>query len=825
MFRYARIFLVFALFILIIGESEAQRKRGRSVSQAKGKGVVSGIVVDAQTKEILPTTSVRLFSHKDSSLVTGMISNADGSFRINTIKPGNYFLEVTFIGFRGKRIRNIKITPENYEIDLGNVELNLDPKLTEGVTVVAEKPRFEYRIDKKVVNVTEDISNSGGSAVEALQNIPSVEVDIEGNVALRGSSNFTVYIDGRPSVLQGSEALEQIPVSSIESIEIITNPSAKHDPDGMSGIINVILKKDHDIGWNGVVNATAGTFDTYSGNGLLNYTSKKYSFFTSVDYRKRNRSFDGEAGQERYYDDSTKFTNTLLDGSMNHSSYNLRIGGSYSLTDMSSISLSGSLGKREFARNNYHKSARWSSLNLDKAYYQNHGISADDRDYYKINMDFMHNFDKKGHKLTFNVDFSNYAADGDETSEELDATSSWEIIGDSVLKTMSSEEETNKRYYMKLDYELPIGEDGKFEAGIQSRIQRQEEDFLFYDFDNENNDFILNTTYSNTMNYKRDIHSAYVMNSGALYDIYYQLGLRGEYTYSKIGLLDTDEEYLIDRFDLFPTIHFSHNFSDTRQITAGYSRRVRRPRGRDLEPFRSYLDAENIMLGNPDLKPEFTDSYEIGFVNMLGDFTVTLEGYYRYTDELMTRIRTPQDDGVILHTFANMNSEQTYGSEIMINYMPNRNLSLNLFGNFYKFRLDGTVNDEDVDKNLSVWNSGLNGMYKFINNEFRSLALQMNFFYSAPSIRGQDEYKARFDASMGARYDFLDRKASISLNWMNMFNTSRMEFESRTAEIYSYNNFEMQWPAINLSISYRFNNVQRKKEDIDDMDIQEFQGY
>ena len=393
-------------------------------ASAPGNGHVKGIISDSTTDGGIEYATVGLYRQSDSTLVNGIVTAPSGAFDLKGIPNGQYYLDVNFIGYVKKRIRNITITPQSAMVDMGHIPLH--PNITQigDVQVIAQSNRVEYKIDKKVVNVSQDMAASGGTLVQVLENTPSVQVDVEGNVSLRGSGNFQLLIDGKPSVIQGSEGLQQIPASAVQNLEIITSPSAKYDPDGNAGIINIIMKKQKNIGIGGVINASIGTRNKYTTDFLLNFRQKKVNFFVGAEYANQKNYNKGEGERRTYERDSltndilsTSYQDMNSEGIFARRSLNLKGGFDYTLSELSSLSLSAAVNDRSFERNFTTENHWYSDPFVRDSFYLDNSIGTDKSRFYNINLDYMKKYDDKGHSLQASLYYS--AGKEDETEEEV----------------------------------------------------------------------------------------------------------------------------------------------------------------------------------------------------------------------------------------------------------------------------------------------------------------------------------------------------------------------------------------------------------------------
>ena len=464
------------------GQSYGQKPGQAPVT---GNGTLKGMIKDSTTTGGIEYATVGLYSQSDSTLVNGIVTDPSGEFVLKGIPNGVFYLDVNFIGYNKKRIHDITITPQSAMVDMGGISLHPNIIQIGDVQVVAQSNRVEYKIDKKVVNVSQDIASSGGTLVTVLENVPSVQVDVEGNVTLRGSGNFQLLIDGKPSVIQGSEGLQQIPASAVQNLEIITSPSAKYDPDGNAGIINIIMKKQKNLGIGGVINASVGTRDKYTTDFLLNFRQKKVNFFVGAEYANQKNYNKGEGERRTYERDS--LTNDILsttyqkmnsEGIFTRSSLNLKGGFDYTLSEKSTLSLSAAMNDRSFERNFTTKNHWYNDPFIKDSFYLDQSTGTHKSRYYNINLDYMKKYDDKGHSLQASLYYT--AGNDDEAEEEIvtGTDANYIATGAEPVRTRSRTTQPEFNVRAELDYIRPIGS-GKLEAGLQSRWDKDKSDYIF----------------------------------------------------------------------------------------------------------------------------------------------------------------------------------------------------------------------------------------------------------------------------------------------------------------------------------------------------------
>ncbi|MBN2466393.1 TonB-dependent receptor, partial [candidate division WOR-3 bacterium] len=515
---------VAAVIILTLAAASALfAQPGPEAGRGTAAGSITGQVYDADLDVPIEYANIVLRSLRDSSQVNGTITDKSGRFVLNGIRPGRYFVEVSFIGYRDKTVGNVAVGTGATK-DLGRLTLRQSAVAMPGVEATAERPTLEYRIDKKVVDVSKMATAASGTAVDVLENVPSVKVDVEGNLTLRGSSNYTVLIDGKPSPVEGSDALQQIPAGTIDKIELITNPSAKYDPEGISGIVNVLLKKQRQAGLSGTAGLDGGWPRRYGGSLLLNYRFNGLSLFAGANVR--NGRFPGTRMTESWtYDDSTgdtTFSNSSGTGDRGHSSYGLRAGGDYKFSNHDRTSLSVRYGDHGFGMNQSATYTRWISAATDTARELSRDSSRRGGDHISINLDHQHTFDREGHELAASVHYMRRG--GDEWSTNLLLDTLGNIISG------RREEETGPRQpiRMKLDYSLPLRTEDKFEAGYHAAIHRAQSNSRVFEYVSAADSFAFRPEYSQSVKYSDNIHALYTQYAGKLSGFGFQPALRVE---------------------------------------------------------------------------------------------------------------------------------------------------------------------------------------------------------------------------------------------------------------------------------------------------------
>jgi outer membrane receptor protein involved in Fe transport len=769
---------------------------------------ITGSIVDASNGQVVPYTSVAIYRAKDSTLITGVMSTFDGNFTISALPYGKFYLLTSFIGYKKQVVKNILLTPNNKIVDLGAVKIDPVSTSLKEVEVVGTKAPIAYQIDKKVIDISQNITASGGTVADALQNAPSVQTDVQGNVTLRGSSNFTVLVDGRPSPISGSEALQQIPANLVQNVEIITNPSAKYEAEGSAGIINIVMKKQKIQGGSGIFNATAGTGNKYSSNLNLTYKVSKFNFtlggdFTDFQMAMKNNmtNIDTLSGQT--------IKNQVIegDGHFHRQGWGVNGGIEYDMNDKNTLTLSGSVGSRKFSRpmTSYYYDSYLNLLNSTSTniFYTNNSTPEFKRDYSSVNLDYLLKLDTKGQQLSASAYFTG-GPDNNLSSLLVDTTDANRIhlTGNGTFdqETVQKSDETDLR--TKVDYTLPIGAKGKLEAGYQGRYQNNNASFTL------SNNGKPDSTRTDELNFKDQVQAGYVTFSNSMTFFDYQLGLRSEYENRLVNQEIQDKTYKVNRIDFFPTVHLTRQLPWDLQLQASYTRRINRPQTWNLDPFVVYMDPQTTRQGNAALLPEFTNSYELNLEKKLpGSSFISVESFLRQTSDLIQQISLfdPATE-VTTNTFANVDHDRSIGGELMLYLEPARWFNLNTSFNVFNYHMFGTP-IPSVASSTNTWNVRVNPTF----HVGKLTTVQLSYSYNAPTITAQGTRSANYSSSLGIRQSLFKQKGSLTLQVRDLVGHSSFNSTTESSHQYKYSSFQRESQVVMLTFSYRINNYKAKQ--------------
>lgn len=770
------------LFNLLISQFPRERFEGK----------IRGIIIDKETNEPLEYASISLFREKDSTFIAGVLSDKNGEFLINIERPGIYFLRINFLGYEKKEIHSLKITPENRILDIGKIYLEVSAILLKTQEVIAEPLPITYKIDKKVIEVSK-MGSLSGNAVDILRNVPSVSVDIEGNIKLRGSENFLLYIDGRQTPLEPSDALKQIPASSIEKIEIITNPSARYEAEGTSGIINIILKKGKMEGLNGIINSNIGINEKYGGDFILNYKKEKINTFISLNYNKRK--FLEEISSEREIND--KKINSQGSSARIFNPFNIRTGIDLNINEKNLIGIGLNYGLWNMQNRNsseYNEISNSQILN-----YKTYGYFNRKGPFFEITLNDLQKFEKED-KIYTEFSYSYRKGNEENKTYKID-TLDLILIGNKKIEQGSS-----SRFVTMAEYTKSFKENLKFETGYRGEYIMSKDINNFYNYKNGN--FKIVDSLSHNVKYFNNIQAIYSLFSGELKNTGYQIGLRIEYNNRKIEYADTSLKYILEGIDYFPTIHFSHRFLKLRETFLSYSRRISRPRDFWLEPLLTWMDPYNLRKGNPDLKPEYIDNFETGITTPFLKGSFTIETYYRIIHNKFERIRIPYGDSAFLHTVINSGRVFSYGGELSFNKNIFKSINMNIIFDLFGYEFIGEIYNEKISKR------DINYNLRFNSNILMPLSsrLQLIFIYHSPPISAQGKEKEFITFDFSIQKFFLNKNLFFSLEVRNLFNTTKRGFEIKEENYKYIQTFESESPVLILTMSYNFNNYKYEKK-------------
>lgn len=798
-----------------------------AVSLLAAPSSIKGTIVDGGTQVPLDFVNVALFRQGSDKPVKGVVSDKNGLFIFPAVTEGKYNIQISFVGYTTvKQGVNMNGSPLN----LGQIKLEENSKKLKEVEVVGQGSTMRLEVDKKVFSVDQNIAAAGGSASEVLQNIPSVTVDNEGNVALRNSSDVEVWINGKPSGLTAEnrgQILQQMPAESIESVEVMTNPSAKFKAEGSAGIINLVLKKNRKAGYYGSLSAGA-MYNTDANKlggtlgGNFSYSSKKLDANVNIGYRRMNMPSGGWSNRVN--------ADTL---NLHQESNNLRsMGGlftrlslDYHINDNNTLSLSGfgMLGGGSSVNNIDYLLTNLNNSNALLKDYQRNTSGDGSRKHMHSNLDFQHDFDKKGSNILVSLGYSAH------DMSETDRYKQTDNLKNGFLSSDLSQtgDGNNKEYEFKVDFTKKFSENSKLEAGWESNLENQLSNTSGYDYKTNKT---LNSYYNN-FDYTEQNHAAYATYGNKFNKLNVQAGLRAEYyskAFTNITSSSTPDVLNPTGYPrLFPSLFLSYSLPKSNEIQLNVTSRVNRPRGMQINPYKNYSDSTNISYGNPDLGPEYTSAYEFNYVKTWDSHSLSASAYYRFTDNVIQGISFMQN-GVMQSTSMNLTKQQNSGVEIVAKNRLFQVLNLTSSLNFFYSKLDSAkyIDNNNIvlakipQQELFSWNARIMANFALSKSFFGQITGE----YNAPRLIAQGKELSNFAVDLGLRKTFLDKKFNLNLMVRDVFDSRRRQSttygEGYSQTSYSYWGGRM----IGLTLTYNFGNMKpkqsEKKQNSNDMNVE-----
>lgn len=786
-------------------------------------GKIKGIVMDGELGGPLEFVTVQVKAKGSDKIVQGSVTGSDGNYTIGGLKKGEYVVTFSYIGYE-EVSKNISISSDNQILSLGELTLAEDANQLGEVEVVAKRPQMRFEIDRKVFDATQDIAAEGGSASDLLSNIPSVEVDNEGSVSLRGNSSVTIWINGKASGLTAdnqADILDMMPAGDIKQVEVITNPSARYSPEGTAGIINIILKDDRKPGYYGSVKVGADTDGGYQASGNINYSSSKVDAYANLNYR--NREFKGGGITSRLNTTDNSFLDQTNDSKRQHNNWFGRFGVTWHIakSDDLAFNVTGMTGGGDNSEN-----IHYNSIDSQKnTIYTSDRITNGDSDMkmYNLELNYVHKFSENSN-IDLMVSNNQWRRDGMNIFRQSTVYTDPSQTANPLYQTQENDIK-DKTWEVQADYTNKISDMARIEAGYKGTFQRNASPVDTYTGTTAE-DIRQDESLYNCFLYNQDVHALYMTYGGKWNKLSYQAGLRGEYWRVDTRSLDFDQEFNgkasetfeKDYFKLFPSAFISYDLPKNNELQVNYTRRLRRPWGGQLNSFRNISDASNISFGNPELTPEYSHSFELNYIKSWeSGHTLSLSGYYRSTDDVIQRIRfLNTEDNVMYTTSENVAKSQASGLEIVGKDKLFKILDLTTTVNLYYSKLDGfsflpqgaeTPVIGDTDESFA-WNVRMIANFSLP----WGVSLQGTGNYNSKQLMAQGHREPNYSVDLGLRKSFLSDKLTLSINARDLLDSRK--FRTVTAGDGFWQDSE-NWRGgrrVGFTLTYNFGNMNKKKD-------------
>ncbi|WP_337873463.1 outer membrane beta-barrel family protein [Ignavibacterium sp.] len=801
MLRYLLTLLLCANFVVFAQQSPT----------GSGK-IISGVVLDSLTAAALPFANITLHSKSDSSFITGVSSDVQGEFELSNISDGEYYLKVSFVGYNTKFIPDVNLMRGTQKIELGKISLSKTTFQLEEAQVVGEKVSEELHLDKKVINVAQNLNAQGGTALDVLQNQPSVRVDPDGTVYLRGSSNFTIYVNGKPYPLQGSDALKQISANTIENIELITNPSSKYDAEGSAGIININLKAQKDYSLSGIFNLNSGTGDKYNGDFAVNYNYNKLSLNGGLDYRNnlftnkqeitRNSLLGGNISQ---------LNRTDVDIRNKREQYSFRGGLDYAFDQQNSLGLTLSIGAVDINGGLNTNVFKQQAGNSD--YYIVKNKMNIPVKYVNTSLNYQYKIQPDKNDIYFEATYNYVDIPNDQLTEEYLSNEIFSSLSDLISKVSYYNGSKRNEGRAKLNYKHKLSDVSTIESGVQTNYSFRNLNAVNKIFNESINDFVVDNKITNEFDLRNNVYAGFVSFTSQFAAFNYMLGIRGEYMDRLLDQKTLNESFKFDKMDFFPSINISRKIDD-HQLQLSYSRRINRPNENILNPFPFFSDPNISVAGNPKLKPEYIDAFEFNYQKMFGGVFVSAQTYYRKSKDSFTQTFSSDSSGKLNIIFNNYGNSDVYGAEISSSFSVAEIIRLDPSVNLFQTHLDGLVDGKSIVKDFFNWSARVNATVNFsADTRFMISGNYMKF------VDAQSESEPFMQISASLRQEFFNKSMSLTLQARNLFKASDMKFNTNGTNFNGSAFIRPESPVFSLMFSYNFNNFKRTQRQTDNIDI------
>ncbi|WP_286590312.1 TonB-dependent receptor [Sphingobacterium sp. N143] len=759
-------------------------------------------MIDSKTAKPISSASAALLDAGDNTYVKGGQSVDQGFLLFSGIKPGKYNIRITYVGYEVYTVEGVEVTASK-STDLGRIGLNSTGELLDEVVVEGRIPAMQIGIDRKTFNVGESLVSAGGTATDVLANVPTLQVDQDGSVSLRGSSSVKILIDGRESALAGNDVtalLQSLPANSIEKVEVITNPSSKYDAEGQTGIINIVLKKNIRTGMNGSVNTSVGSYDNYMAGLTLNYRDKKFNYFGSYNFNKRHMVGSGKTDNTFLSDSSRNYSESA--SSRKGKSHTVKAGLDYYMTDKTSFSFSGNLSVRD---NNRTEDLMYQFFKQSQQTGNSNRTSKQLEDDlgYEFTADFRHEFKRQGEELTGNASYGRDKEDGTNDFFQLYSDGR----PNTSRKNVTSED--GKNINVQLDYVLPLSEESKFETGYRSQIRKSFDTQFSDSLDVALGQYVPDYRISNDFDFTSAVHAIYANYKNKLTEkIAYQIGLRAEQfelksTYfSKDPVVEEKETRAKQSFfRLYPTLFLTYDVGDNGdKLQFSYSRRVQRARGWQVNPFLNVSDDLNYRQGNPNLKPEDVHGFELSFAKTFGKVNLISSAYFNHASEVIQPYVFNIEDGRTYSRWENMTSRNLSGFEFISKVNATKDFDFTFNLNLIHIKYNANPEYDIKERSDFAYNTNLTANYRITP----TFSAQMRGEYNSSRVMAQGKMNAMKGVDIALKKDVFKKKASIMFNVRDVFNSRKMSGVTETAQLMS--DFEHRWMKrmFTLSLSYRF---------------------
>lgn len=800
---HPRPFFLCCFFLLALSANAEDESKGP---------FIKGVVVNATDRTPVVYANIVLREASTREFVTSTYSGQTGEFILVGVPKGKYILTISHVGYTKRDVVDLAVEEDTEQLDIGVLGMHEEAVAVDEVTVSAERAPEEFHLDKKVINVGQSLHASGGSVLDVLRDQPSVRVDESDNVTLRGSGNFTVLVNGRPSAFQGSDALRQIPANLVESIELMTNPSAKYEAEGSAGIINIVMKQEKNSSSSGIVNIGAGTRDKYNSDATVHVGLGATKLTAGADYRDVTYYQVQDVDRRTIVPDGAILNETEFRHRNRRDQYGFRLGLDHAFDDRHAMSLNvngGHLGTPRSMVFDVHNVSP--TQDVYQRIENNFDLAAD---YYTVTGFYNHGIVPKTRELSAEAVYTRVRLPYEQHAREFLTNASF---GNPAPEPgMSNQDSDAGRHEarLRINYVDRRPDGGSIEAGIQSDYSIRTFDVTYSDYDWTTAQWTRDAARSNAYDLTNGIHAAFATYSDVLAEFQYQLGLRTEYMDRLLEQRTMGEEYSYSALDWFPSLSIARKFVD-HQLQFSFSRRINRPHESLLNPFPFYSDRYLVSEGNPRILPEYTNAIELNYQKQFPVVYVSVQTYGRFSTNSLWQAMSADSTGRMHSRFGNFAETANMGAEISASLKPFEWLRLDPNVNLFQYSIEGEAIDERLDQSAFTWTARLSAICTF----GPSTRVQVTGMYLSRQIGPQSETDPLFYLSLSARQEFFDRRISLTLQAQNLLRTAYYDIVSTGPTFSNAFVIKPEVPIVNLALSYNFNNYQPVRRPTDGVDV------
>jgi len=780
------------------------------LSASDVKWQITGSIIEEGTEETIPYATIALYNKIDASLLTGTISNDDGEFALEKIVSGDYFLKVSFMGYTDYTIDNIILNENQQNINIGKIYLKPNVESLNEVSIVAKNKAIKSSVDKQVLTVSSNLLATGGTAVDALRLSPSIQTDSEGNVKLRGSSKYIVLINGRPTTLSPQEVLKQTPANNISKIEVITNPSVKYNAEGGAGIINIILKKGVASGLNGMINASVGSRNKYSGDANFNLNKEKVSYSFGFDWRDYTTTANNDYYRTLQLIDTISYATMFQDRKITQGNLGFRFGLDYNPNEKNNFTYSFHTGNTT-TEADVLSTTSGKTVPVNNEVYSNNSFYLNAKPtFFTNNFGYTKTLNDEGSNIAFNTYYSyiDYKTYNDQVLANADSDYN-SIDPEPYLQNITN---NNNSHDLRLDvdYTNVFSENKSLETGLSYHLYNRFLNVSYSTFDYDANDWIDNPEYTDKYNFDETVYAAYTNYNSSFWGLQTSFGLRLEYMDRLLLQKGNGKTYEYDKLNVFPGISVLKSFNDNHSMKFALTSRINRPDEYMMNPFKEFEDDYFVSVGNPYLIPETVRNLELGYTFTKGNNMFSSNLYYRQTNDKLEQKLTINEDDKILVMFHNDAKDKTLGLELMGNIEVNDWWTLNANANLFDYNIIANIDGIKNSRSTFSWSSQLVNSF----NITETTSFQVIGSYASETVRSQGELSDYFFVDAALKQQFLNGRLSISLQLKDVLQSLNYKLITETENMDLLADFQNESPVFLFNVSYKFSNYKKKTKDV-----------